>query len=240
MIGEKASPLFRYMGPGEEGHHYTVFLQEPLAKGPGLDALIDRELQYAQSLNRKAWWWKIHDFPPSEGLPALLEQKGFSLYRKCRLLYKVINPRELQNVTPQTQVSEVNTKEGIEILHQINSTVWGSESPEMMKTILTEALQPVPRTKIFITRSLKPGYDKWASGGWIKFYGKIGFLFGGSTLSEFRGLGAYRASVSARMLEAQKNGIKYVVSECTPESEAVLRRLGFEDAGSVSTYQFLR
>jgi hypothetical protein len=56
-----------------------------------------------------------------------------------------------------------------------------------------------------------------------------GFLFGGSTLCEARGRGAYRALVRARWDEAVSRGAPGLVTQTAPTSEPILRRLGFEE-----------
>lgn len=56
-----------------------------------------------------------------------------------------------------------------------------------------------------------------------------GLLFGGSTLPEARGRGAYRALVRARWDEAVRRGVPALVTQAAPASEPILRRLGFEE-----------
>jgi len=56
-----------------------------------------------------------------------------------------------------------------------------------------------------------------------------GLLFGGATLPEARGRGAYRALVRARWDEAVRRGTPALVTQAAPTSEPILRRLGFEE-----------
>jgi len=56
-----------------------------------------------------------------------------------------------------------------------------------------------------------------------------GLLFGGSTLPDARGRGAYRALVRARWDEAVRRGVPALVTQAAPASEPILRRLGFEE-----------
>jgi len=56
-----------------------------------------------------------------------------------------------------------------------------------------------------------------------------GLLFGGSTLPDARGRGAYRALVRARWDEAVLRGVPALVTQAAPASEPILRRLGFEE-----------
>jgi hypothetical protein len=54
-------------------------------------------------------------------------------------------------------------------------------------------------------------------------------LFGGSTLPEARGRGAYRALVAARWEDAVARGTPVLVTQAGPMSRPILRRLGFRE-----------
>ena len=54
-------------------------------------------------------------------------------------------------------------------------------------------------------------------------------LFGGSTLPEARGHGAYRALVAARWADAVARGTPALVTQASPMSRPILARLGFRE-----------
>ena len=54
-------------------------------------------------------------------------------------------------------------------------------------------------------------------------------LFGGSTLPEARGRGAYRALVAARWEDAVARGTPALVTQASPMSRPILRQLGFRE-----------
>ena len=54
-------------------------------------------------------------------------------------------------------------------------------------------------------------------------------LFGGSTLPEARGRGAYRALVAARWDDAVERGTPILVTQAGPMSRPILGRLGFRE-----------
>jgi hypothetical protein len=54
-------------------------------------------------------------------------------------------------------------------------------------------------------------------------------LFGGSTLPEARGRGAYRALVAARWEDAVARGTPVLVTQASPMSRPILARLGFRE-----------
>jgi hypothetical protein len=58
-------------------------------------------------------------------------------------------------------------------------------------------------------------------------------LFGGATLPDKRGRGAYRALVHARWTEAQRRGLPALLTQGGSMSRPILERLGFEAVGRV-------
>jgi GNAT superfamily N-acetyltransferase len=54
-------------------------------------------------------------------------------------------------------------------------------------------------------------------------------LFGGATLPEARGRGAYRALVAARWAEAVRRGTPTLVTQASPMSRPILAQLGFRE-----------
>ena len=54
-------------------------------------------------------------------------------------------------------------------------------------------------------------------------------LFGGATLPEARGRGAYRALVAARWEDAVQRGTPALVTQASPMSRPILQRLGFRE-----------
>lgn len=58
-------------------------------------------------------------------------------------------------------------------------------------------------------------------------------LFGGATLPDKRGRGAYRALVHARWVEAQERGLEALLTQGGSMSRPILERLGFEPVGRV-------
>ena len=67
------------------------------------------------------------------------------------------------------------------------------------------------------------------SGGRVDFEDGVEFagLFGGITLSEYRGRGLYRATVARRAELARKRGYRWLYSDALPTSRPILERLGF-------------
>lgn len=55
----------------------------------------------------------------------------------------------------------------------------------------------------------------------------FGGLYGGGTLSAYRGRGVYRAVVAARARDAMAAGARYLIVDAKPTSRPILERMGF-------------
>lgn len=233
MKSDEDDFVIRQWSEGNEGYHYNLIL-----KNPALDyrQLVQDEREILLSRDKNAAWWKVHDFPAGtrQELEKVLPQEGFHQYRKTRLLYMPIE----QRVTPASsiEIKKLKPQDGMDVVREISLEVWGEVSETLMNALYESIRQNHTRTHIYLTRVR--GETEWASVGWVQFYGKIGYLFGGSTRAKFRGMGTYRTLVAARMEEAARAGMKFVTSECTPDSERVLRGLGFHDAGTATVFEF--
>ena len=233
MISDEDDFVIRYWGTGDESQHYNLILKD---KARDYRQLVHDEREILLSRGKKAAWWKVHDFPSGTrtDLENALPLEGFHLFRKARLLYLPIDKHVTK--ASSVEVKKMKPHESFDFLKEISMEVWGEVSDPLLKGLKEEIQSADPKTQIYFSRIR--GESEWASVGWIRFYSKIGFLFGGSTKAKFRSMGTYRTLVATRMEAAAAAGMKYVLSECTPESERVLRGLGFEDAGVATVYEF--
>ena len=99
-----------------------------------------------------------------------------------------------------------------------------------------EINRDAPLTEVFAAYL----HDTPIAAGWIRHFGSVSYLFGGSTLAKYRGQGAYRALVARRHQSASVLGSRFLVSECSPESERILKSLGFQDAGRALQFECIR
>jgi GNAT superfamily N-acetyltransferase len=67
------------------------------------------------------------------------------------------------------------------------------------------------------------------SAAWLVLRPRTEFagLWGGSTLSQWRGRGIYRALAAARAQLAAARGVRYLQVDASRDSAPILRRLGF-------------
>lgn len=224
MRVENAPGVDRFIGVGPEAFQYSIRLNAPCTQ-VALLSLVDREITQAKKLGRKTLEWKAYDIPPLPFLPEALQQAGFVLRRESRLMY-VETTAQLE-ISSDVELCPVTSDSDFDVLLDVNEAAFGARSDWLNQGLRFEVRDQTDRVKAWV---VKVG-GKPASAGWIKIYSGIGILFGGGTHPELRGRGAYRALVSERLRWARAAGARFIMSECSPHSERILRALGFTDAG---------
>jgi len=224
MHGESDPPVDRYIGKGSEPFNYSVRINSPCLKSEA-ERTVRREVEIAKAMGRNSFEWKMFDFPPMEFLGEILSAQGFVLNRSSRLMFApsafTLRPQ------PSISVREIHSETDFDHLLEVNALAFGQRSEWLNQGLRREVLENSDRVKAFLASV----DGKVAACGWIKRYSRIGFLFGGGTSPELRGRGAYKALVSARCAFARTAQVDYVASECSPQSEPILRALQFGDAG---------
>ncbi len=234
MKKESFSDYVRYTGPSKIYYDSTLYSPNlDCSSEERLHSLIEEQISYFASLS-KNFEWKVYDFNHLEKLEALLLKRGFTIRRKSSVMYA---PLDVQvPVKNSFQVIKAAQWQDFKHIVDIQEDVYGKGSGDFVKELMQEALQNQSRLDVFVAFK----ESKALSAAWIRHYGSISFFFGGATLKEARSLGAYSALVKERITCAQKREAQFVVSECSPDSEAVLNKVGFKKAGNVTVYVFER
>lgn len=223
MQAEREGVIDRYVGEGEEPFYYSLRLHSPCNR-QAFAALVKEEIALAKRRNRYFFEWKEFDFPSMPFVPEILTRHGFQIARESRLLYAPAMPIEAPS---GVTVRPVETDADFEVLLDVNEAAFGERSEWLNRSLRPEIKSGSKLVRAFVAYV----NEKPACSAWIKVYSKIGFLFGGGTVPALRGKGAYRALVNARSEFAQGAGVEFLLSECTPFSEKILRSLQFIDGG---------
>jgi hypothetical protein len=121
---------------------------------------------------------------------------------------------------PDVEVRRVETVDEAFAAERIAAVAFGMPPPER-----PAQFRPDPRNVVYLAYvDGEPAARGSAS------FGERGVtLFGGSTLPEARGRGAYRALVAARWQDAVDRGTPVLVTQAGPMSRPILARLGFRE-----------
>lgn len=216
-----------------DAHNNNTILSPTLGNDPSkIQKIVAERVEYFKSVN-KNFEWKLYDFDHTSRVEQELIQTGFWKGREDQVMFAPTN-LSVKSSVHDLRVLPVKTDEDFSKIENVQNSVWNEKSKAFLERLKIEAEQSNSRLDIFMTEY----QGQVISCGWVRHYGEISFFFGGSTLAEFRGLGSYAALVRERILVSRKRGSKYVVSECSPDSEKALRKLKFSFAGQGRVYNY--
>jgi GNAT superfamily N-acetyltransferase len=118
---------------------------------------------------------------------------------------------------PDVEVRRIETDDEFWEAERIAAIAFGSPEPRR------RPYEPDPNNTIYLAYV----DGKPVARGSAAFGERGATLFGGSTLPEARGRGAYRALVAARWDDAAARGTPVLVTQAGPMSQPILARLGF-------------
>lgn len=231
MHCEQEFPVDRYIGPGPEPFYYSIRVNQSCSRAE-TEKVVQREIALAKKRGRKKFEWKTYDIPKLDSIDKTLERAGFKMEKPNRLMYASTNLRV--EVPRGASVREVTNAEGFALLMNVNEDAFGVRAEWLEKSLKLEISQNPDKVKAY----LAVVDNKIAAAAWMKVYTNVAYLFGGGTHPDLRGRGAYRALLSKRMAVARSNGIPFVIAECSPESEKILRSLNFTDAGPALRWNY--
>lgn len=188
------------------------------------DAAVDRQVAYFAGLGR-GFEWKLHEHDRPAGLRKLLLSKGFEpAGDEVIVALDLAKPRLPIHLPDGWRAGPWPESESLEALMVIQKEVWRGEELDWLAESLARERASRPDAIRF--------HAVWAdarpiSVGWTRLHGRFASLFGGSTLADFRGKGAYRALLASRLDEAARLGAKTALVDAGPMSRPILERQGF-------------
>jgi GNAT superfamily N-acetyltransferase len=116
----------------------------------------------------------------------------------------------------------------------MESAIWGID----LTWLATELLGRITATPDELAVYVAEADGEVISASWLVFYGDSDFagLRGGSTVTEWRGKGVYRALVATRAALAAARGVPYLQVDASDDSAPILRRLGFRAVTTTTPY----
>jgi hypothetical protein len=126
---------------------------------------------------------------------------------------------------PGLEVRRVETDEEYYEAERIAVIAFGEKDPPERRTYV-----PDPQNPIYL--AFVDGLPVARGSAAYSEHGVT--LFGGSTLPEARGRGAYRALVAARWEDAVARGTPLLVTQASPMSRPILARLGFREVTEIT------
>jgi GNAT superfamily N-acetyltransferase len=197
------------------------------------ETVVKSEIQYFAQRNRD-FEWKVysHDEPPD--LLFQLRKRDFRIGEEESLMFRDLRevPKTLMAPSPEgVTVSPVRNEQSIADFLSVESAIWSREPIMTREHHLSALSDPLQHNLGFVAYcDGKPiGFGRVTASPHSQFSG----LWGGSVLPDFRGRGAYRALLSARIQHAlQYDWIRYLRVDALPTSRPILEKYGFKVVAS--------
>ncbi|HET7130346.1 MAG TPA: hypothetical protein VFJ93_14835 [Gaiellaceae bacterium] len=206
-----------WLGPGKEPGWNVAqrFRFEP----DELDEVRAEIHEHVRGRGRSACSWEVgtHARPP--GLVDRLHALGLVDDEPTPLAIGMVLSEPPAPSPADVLVRRVETDDEFYEAERIAAIAFGGPPPPR------RAYEPDPNNTIYLAYV----EGKPVARGSASFGERGATLFGGSTLPEARGRGAYRALVAARWDDAVARGTPVLVTQAGPMSRPILGRLGFRE-----------
>jgi GNAT superfamily N-acetyltransferase len=197
------------------------------------EMVIHAEIEYFTRLEC-AFEWKIysHDEPPD--LLTQLRECGFEIGDEESVMVcdsGELSPLLTAPLPEGVTVTPVRDEGRIEDYLSVETGVWSCEPDQMRELLRSTLSDPFQRNLGFVAYvDEQPiGCGRVTTSPQSRFAG----LWGGSVLPDFRGRGAYRALLSARIDHIRQfDSIRYLRVDAMPTSRPILERYGFKRVAS--------
>ena len=226
---EKSPYVVRAIGAGNTwaGIVYSCF------SASETEMVVHAEIEYFTRL-KYAFEWKVysHDEPPD--LLTRLRKCGFGIGEEESVM--VCDSGELSPLLTapppeEVMVIPVRDEGRIEDYLSVETAVWSHEPAKTREILRSTLVDPFQGDLGFVAYfDAKPiGCGRVTAPSQSRFAG----LWGGSVLADFRGRGAYRALLSARIDHVRQfDSIRYLRVDAMPTSQPILERYGFQPVTS--------
>jgi len=198
------------------------------------DAVIAAQVSRFVELARP-WEWKHYSYDLPPDLPDRLLAAGFTPEPVETLLVAEIADLGLDVLTPTgVDLLTVVDQRGVEALVSVHDQVFGGDHSGLGRALLA-ALDSRPPTAAAVVAVA--GHTPIAAGR-VEFHPGTDFasLWGGGTLSTWRGRGVFRSLVAHRAALASARGFRYLQVDASPDSRPILQRLGFVELATTTPF----
>lgn len=189
-----------------------------------LDDVIEEVRALVRGRGRTQCAWEIGSHASPANLPELLLARGFTDDQPEPLAIGMALTEEPAAAPAGVVVKQVETQDEYVASERVAQIAFGEDVSEEIP-----AYKPDPHNRIYV--ALVDGEIVARASASFSEHGVT--LFGGATLPEARGRGAYRALVAARWRDAVERGTPLVVTQAGVMSRPILTRLGFREVGTV-------
>ncbi|WP_375748631.1 GNAT family N-acetyltransferase [Vibrio sp. HN007] len=223
--------VVKIVSPGKHGSYINYFC----LNAAQADTRIKQEIDFFTNLD-KSFEWKVYDTDYPSDMGERLVQLGFVAGEKESFMVFDIEKHYHRFANHQPACTKVTSVEQIKDTMSIHPKVWGGDFTHQEQALINQFTEDPDSVSIY--NAYADG--KTVSSARITFNGNSPFagLWGGSTLEEYRGKGHYTDLLAARVLEAKKRGIKYLIIDASDMSRPIVEKYGFEFVTYTTPYEY--
>ncbi|MGW3627925.1 GNAT family N-acetyltransferase [Streptomyces sp. NPDC000880] len=198
------------------------------------DAAIAEQVRYFTALGRD-FEWKLYSYDRPGDLGARLRAAGFTPEPEETLMVAEIRDLPTDVEPPDgIRLEPVTDPAGVDLLADVHEQAFGTSGTRLREQLLAQLAQ-TPDT-IGLTVALAG--EQPVCGARMELHPGTEFasLWGGGTVSAWRGRGIYRALIAHRARIAAASGYRFLQVDASSQSRPILQRLGFAPLSTTTPY----
>jgi hypothetical protein len=181
--------------------------------------------------------WTVHDFDLPRDLGARLLDAGFVESSASTVMIAESSLIAEDPILPAgTELVHIDDAAGVDLLIAVHESVFAHDQQDLRRSLLRRLeVAPSEMDMFVVTAEGTP-----ISSSRIEYLPASQFapLWGGSTETQWRGQGIYRAQVSRRAQLATERGYRYLLVLASENSRPILTGLGFASISHVTRYSW--
>ena len=201
--------------------------------------VVDEVLAQVGEWGRDSVYWWVRDDTGPADTETVLRARGATLAESVQVLaYDLASGVPDLSPAGGPQAEIVRDERTLRASHLVSAEVWDDHRERTPAAIadelsgVLESLESWSDFRIVVFADGEP-----AAGGGCGIVGEVARLWGAGTRPSFRGRGAYRALLAARMRIAQQHGATLALVKGRVETSGpILRRAGFTAYGEERSY----
>jgi GNAT superfamily N-acetyltransferase len=231
---ERAGAIVRRVAT--DGSGWSGITWSALASPAVADRVIAAQVRYFTGLGLP-FEWKLYDYDRPPDLGDRLAAAGFAADDEEAVMVAEITgmPADVRLPAGVT-LRPVTSEADVELLIQVHERVFGQDQSGLRQSMLTALRQAPEHTAMVL--AMAGGEPVCAARVELPAGTEFAGLWGGGTLPAWRGQGIYRALIAYRAGLAARRGYRYLNVDASPDSEPILRRLGFRCLARTTPYQW--
>jgi GNAT superfamily N-acetyltransferase len=200
------------------------------------DETIAAEIERFSVLGQP-WEWKYYSYDRPADLPDRLRYAGFMPDAVETVLVAEVAELALGTVQPAgVELVPVVDQAGVDALVQVHDEVFGGSHGAIGAAVLAGLGSAPPSVAAVVAMA----GGRPISSGRVEFPNGTDFatIWGGGTLSAWRGRGVFRSLVAYRAALAVQRGYRYLQVDASAESRPILLRLGFVELAKTTPFRY--